>query len=354
MLNRIFRRSRRFPAEESDEIVLPVVWLLGKTGAGKSSLVCALTEQSYAEIGDGFQPCTRSARSYDFPPGQPLVRFLDTRGLGEAGYDPTEDLAACRDRSHVLLVVCRLDDPVQGMVADALTDIVRAEAGMRAILVLTGKDLVTDPDARERARAHHRRSHEPRRGAGASRGQPHAGAERGERCRGARRAARAPARGVAGGGPSAGEDPCQRCRTDRVREAQALRALLCWGGAYQRSRAGGRHGRCARHAAQDAARVGAALRGDMGPQGRRGLPQHNGAQHRRALCHEFRPARAGQADPGLRPDGGGRHRRGDQLCHHLCARQGRRLFPLPQRAGQGAERGGTAQGLPARLQEVLG
>ena len=151
MLNRIFRRAKRSTPEAGDEIVLPVVWLLGKTGAGKSSLVGALTEQSDVEIGDGFQPCTRSARSYDFPPDQPLVRFLDTRGLGEAGYDPAEDLAACRDRSHVLLVVCRLDDPVQGVVADALSDIIRAEAGMRTILVLTGKDLVTDPDARDRA-----------------------------------------------------------------------------------------------------------------------------------------------------------------------------------------------------------
>lgn len=151
MLNRIFRRAKRTPTEAGDEIVLPVVWLLGKTGAGKSSLVGALTEQSDVEIGDGFQPCTRSARSYDFPPDQPLVRFLDTRGLGEAGYDPAQDLAACRDRSHVLLVVCRLDDPVQGVVADALSDIIRAEAGMRTILVLTGKDLITDPDARDRA-----------------------------------------------------------------------------------------------------------------------------------------------------------------------------------------------------------
>ncbi|SDI43944.1 Uncharacterized conserved protein, DUF697 family [Alloyangia pacifica] len=151
MLNRIFRRSRSTPATGAEERVLPVVWLLGKTGAGKSSLVCALTEQSGAAIGDGFRPCTRSAHSYDFPPDQPLVRFLDTRGLGEAGYDPAEDLEACRDRSHVLLVVCRLDDPVQGMVADAVSDIARSDSRMRAILVLTGKDLVPDPEALERA-----------------------------------------------------------------------------------------------------------------------------------------------------------------------------------------------------------
>lgn len=134
------------------DAALPVVWLLGKTGAGKSSLVRALTGLTEAEVGNGFQPCTRSARSYDFPSDTPLVRFLDTRGLGEAGYDPREDLAECRNRSHVVLVVCRLDDPVQGEVADTLARVARLDRAMRVILVLTGGDLVTDEHSHARAR----------------------------------------------------------------------------------------------------------------------------------------------------------------------------------------------------------
>lgn len=137
---------------ELPDAALPVVWLLGKTGAGKSSLVRALTGLTDAEIGNGFQPCTRSARSYDFPSDTPLVRFLDTRGLGEAGYDPADDLAECRNRSHVVLVVCRLDDPVQGEVADALAHVTRIDPEMQVILVLTGSDLVADEAARARAR----------------------------------------------------------------------------------------------------------------------------------------------------------------------------------------------------------
>jgi len=38
------------------------------------------------------------------------VRFLDTRGLGEASYDPAEDLALCRGQSHLVLVVVRAMD----------------------------------------------------------------------------------------------------------------------------------------------------------------------------------------------------------------------------------------------------
>ncbi|WP_172328204.1 YcjF family protein [Mangrovicoccus sp. HB161399] len=151
MLNMKSGHSKTGPGGASGGPACPVVWLLGKTGAGKSSLVCALTGESAAEIGNGFKPCTRSARSYDFPPEQPLVRFLDTRGLGESGYRPEDDLEACRNRSHVLLVLCRLDDPVQGMVAGALADILRHDRKMPAILVLTGRDLVVDPGALERA-----------------------------------------------------------------------------------------------------------------------------------------------------------------------------------------------------------
>lgn len=85
----------------------PVVWLLGLAQSGKTSIVRALTGSSRAQIGDGFRPCTRTARIYDFPPEVPVVRFLDTRGLGEVGYDPSEDIALCEEQSHLLIVVVR-------------------------------------------------------------------------------------------------------------------------------------------------------------------------------------------------------------------------------------------------------
>src|SRR4051812_27348765 len=44
-----------------------VVWLLGKTGAGKTAIVAALTGDPRAEIGPGFEPCTRTAGFYDVP-----------------------------------------------------------------------------------------------------------------------------------------------------------------------------------------------------------------------------------------------------------------------------------------------
>ena len=89
----------------------PVIWLLGKTQSGKTSIIRAMTGSTQPEIGNGFRPCTRTARLYAFPnDAECLVRFLDTRGLGEASYDPAEDLAFCQGQAHLLMVVVRAMD----------------------------------------------------------------------------------------------------------------------------------------------------------------------------------------------------------------------------------------------------
>src|SRR4051812_29588837 len=67
---------------------IPVFWLFGKTQSGKTSLVKFLTGADRAEIGRGFQPCTRFSSRFAFPNEEtPLLTFLDTRGLDEPGYD---------------------------------------------------------------------------------------------------------------------------------------------------------------------------------------------------------------------------------------------------------------------------
>ncbi|MFU8878271.1 MAG: YcjF family protein [Wenzhouxiangellaceae bacterium] len=103
----------------------PVVWLLGLAQSGKTSIVRALTGSSRAAIGDGFRPCTRTARIYDFPPEVPVVRFLDTRGLGEVGYDPSEDIALCEDQSHLLIVVVRAAETRPKPVLEVLEEVRR-------------------------------------------------------------------------------------------------------------------------------------------------------------------------------------------------------------------------------------
>jgi Uncharacterized protein/domain associated with GTPases len=117
---------------------IPVIWLLGKAQAGKTSLIRALTGRDDTEIGNGFQPCTRTARLYDFPNAQHcLIRFLDTRGLGEVNYDPAEDMRLFMQQAHLLMVVIKAMDHAQQGVLQALWTILKAHPQWPVIVVQT-------------------------------------------------------------------------------------------------------------------------------------------------------------------------------------------------------------------------
>jgi uncharacterized protein (DUF697 family) len=117
---------------------VPIFWLVGKTQSGKTSIVKSLTGAEAAEIGKGFQPCTRFSRRYEFPsPDAPLLTFLDTRGLDEPGYDPAEDLAQFNDEAHVIVVVVRALDHAQENILHQLKTIRAARPTRPVVLVLT-------------------------------------------------------------------------------------------------------------------------------------------------------------------------------------------------------------------------
>jgi uncharacterized protein (DUF697 family) len=108
------------PVSDRARRLAPVVWLVGKVQSGKTSIVRTLTGASDAEIGAGYRACTRTARIFDFPPEAPIIRFLDTRGLGEVAYDPAADIAYCEDRAHLILAVIKALDAEQSAVVDAV------------------------------------------------------------------------------------------------------------------------------------------------------------------------------------------------------------------------------------------
>ena len=125
-------------ARKRAQAIAPVVWLLGKTGAGKTAIIAALTGDPYAQIGEGFEPCTRTSAFYDAPTEVPLLRFLDTRGLGEADYDPAKDMAWCEGQSHLLLVVMQAADPVQDVVLSVLRAARRRHPVWPVVVAQTG------------------------------------------------------------------------------------------------------------------------------------------------------------------------------------------------------------------------
>ncbi len=117
---------------------VPVFWLFGKTQSGKTSTIKYLTGADEAEIGSGFQPCTRYSRRYQFPtPEAPLLTFLDTRGVDEPGYDPVEDIAQFNASAHVVVVTAKVMDHALENVVKNLRTVRHSAPDRPVLLVLT-------------------------------------------------------------------------------------------------------------------------------------------------------------------------------------------------------------------------
>jgi uncharacterized protein (DUF697 family) len=123
-------------AEQAGTIA-PVVWLIGKVQSGKSSIIAALTGTPKAQIGTGFKACTKTAKIYQFPEDLPLIRFLDTRGLGEANYDPSEDIEVARSASHCAIAVMRAMDLQQEAVLRVLREVRRTDGNWPIVVAQT-------------------------------------------------------------------------------------------------------------------------------------------------------------------------------------------------------------------------
>lgn len=118
----------------------PLVWLLGKTGAGKSSIVAALTGAPGVAVGEGFAATTTDARIHAFPADDPAIRFLDTRGLEEAAVATAPEAAGIGigiAEAAVLLVVVRADDRALEAVASAAAAARRARPDLPVIVAQT-------------------------------------------------------------------------------------------------------------------------------------------------------------------------------------------------------------------------
>src|SRR5207253_9549751 len=117
---------------------VPVFWLYGKTQSGKTSIIKYLTGADEAEIGQGFKPCTRYSRQYEFPtPEAPLLTFLDTRGVDEPGYDPREDLARFDAQAHVIVITAKVMDHALENLLEHFRPIRDSRKSRPVILVLT-------------------------------------------------------------------------------------------------------------------------------------------------------------------------------------------------------------------------
>ena len=121
-----------------DKAPVPAIWLFGKTGSGKSSIIFYLTGAEAATIGKGYRPETKTSRRFDFPNElEPLVTFIDTRGLGEASYDPREDIELFAGSTQLMIVTVRVTDHALHDLIEALRRVRRAAPQRPILLVVT-------------------------------------------------------------------------------------------------------------------------------------------------------------------------------------------------------------------------
>lgn len=130
-----FRRKR---SEILRHAPVPLFWMFGKTGSGKTSIIRYLTGAATAEIGNGFRPQTQFSTVYDFPSASaPLLRFMDTRGLGEANYQAQGDLDEYMKSAHMLIVTARVMDHALIEIIGPLREIRRLSPERPVLLALT-------------------------------------------------------------------------------------------------------------------------------------------------------------------------------------------------------------------------
>lgn len=120
------------------KVPIPCLWLFGKTGSGKTSIVRCLTGAGNAVIGSGFRPETRYSRLFSFPDEElPILRFLDTRGLGEANYDPATDVAQFHESAHLIIVTMRATDQAAEEVRRPLQKLRQSNPQRPVLLAIT-------------------------------------------------------------------------------------------------------------------------------------------------------------------------------------------------------------------------
>ena len=141
-VNKVFDASDRNINESVETLRverIPTIWLLGKTGAGKSSFIKKLTGYAHVPVGMGFMPCTQTMDEYLFPDDKPLLKLIDTRGLGEASYDCSEDVEFVSKISDLIIVVAKLDEPSQSDVLNVLKGAKRFGVSSSLVVLHTGE-----------------------------------------------------------------------------------------------------------------------------------------------------------------------------------------------------------------------
>ncbi len=112
------RQIAEILAEVKEQLPTTEAWLIGKTQAGKSSIVRGLTGVSEEIVGEGFQPHTQHTERYLYPSADlPLLIFTDTVGLGDIDQETSliieeleNELKQEKKRARILILTVKIND----------------------------------------------------------------------------------------------------------------------------------------------------------------------------------------------------------------------------------------------------
>lgn len=126
------------------ELPTTEVILIGKTQAGKSSIVRGLTGVSAAIVGQGFRPHTQHTQRYAYPSNDlPLMIFTDSVGLGDVGQNTEEIIQeflgnlSGHSRSKILIVTVKINDFATDTLIKVVQQLRKNHANIPCLLVVT-------------------------------------------------------------------------------------------------------------------------------------------------------------------------------------------------------------------------
>jgi hypothetical protein len=115
----------------------PSCGLSARLGPGRLRSLRRSRASRAQKLGRDLSPARELLRSMTCS-RSPLLRFLDTRGLGEADYDPAGYIPWCEGQSHLLLTVMQVADPVQDAVLRVLRQARRRHPDWPLVVAQTG------------------------------------------------------------------------------------------------------------------------------------------------------------------------------------------------------------------------
>ena len=140
------------PSVKADP-ALPAIWLLGKAGSGKSSIIRLMTGDGGIAVGNGYEPCTQETSEIRFPQDEPVLRFMDTKGVCGAACEVVGQVNASAAAGDVIIAVARLDDPAQGDLCEAVDALLNARSRRSVIVAHSHGDTAGGAGERDAARA---------------------------------------------------------------------------------------------------------------------------------------------------------------------------------------------------------